>query len=298
MTFPPQPPRDLPADPGTPEPEVGPSTPEAPARTRFATPPVKPPVTPPVPPAATPPATPAAPAEPAAAGSPLDVPAEAAHPAAPAAAEPEPATPAAPAAPAEPAAPAAPVGVEPEPEVQATPPAVAVEAPPLEPAPTSRGKGLVAVLAAVVVVLAALTGFLAWRVHDTQGEGPVAASRTRALDAARASARLVFSYDYRHLASDFKAGRAVTTGQFQGEYDKTTAKLVSDVAPRYKAVVVADVSDAAVVSATEDQVVTLVFLNQQSASSLVATPKLTQSRLEMTMVRKDGRWLVSKIKAL
>lgn len=163
---------------------------------------------------------------------------------------------------------------------------------------TGRGKGLVAVAAGVVVVLAALTGFLAWRAHDTQGAGPVAAARSSALDAARTSARLVFSYDYRHLAQDFKAGRAVTTGQFQGEYDKTTAKLVTDVAPRYKAVVVADVSDAGVVSATTDQVVALVFLNQQSSSSLVAAPKITQSRLEMTLVRKEGRWLVEKIKAL
>jgi Mce-associated membrane protein len=164
--------------------------------------------------------------------------------------------------------------------------------------PAVRGQGLVAVLAGLVVILALLAGFLGWKVYDTAGSGPVEASRRAALDAARSSARIVFSYDYRHLANDFKVGRALTTGKFQAEYDQTTSKLVTDVAPRYKAVVIADVSDASVVRATESQVVALVFVNQQSSSSLMTTPKVTQSRLEMTMVRKNGHWLVAEIKAL
>ncbi|MGB8652817.1 MAG: hypothetical protein WCD35_19385, partial [Mycobacteriales bacterium] len=166
------------------------------------------------------------------------------------------------------------------------------------PARPRSQRGLVAVLGALVVVLAVLTAFLAYQVHDTSGRAPVVRSREEALDAARSAARLVFSYDYRHLDKDFKAGRATTTGDFQKEYDKTTSRLVDDVAPRYKAVVIADVSDASVVSSSQDRVVTLVFLDQQSTSSLSATPKITQSRLEMTMVRKGDAWLVSKIRAL
>ncbi|MCW2598787.1 MAG: hypothetical protein JWM02_616 [Frankiales bacterium] len=164
--------------------------------------------------------------------------------------------------------------------------------------PAGRGRGLVTVLAVVVAALVLLTGFLGWKAKSTAGPAPVEASGPAALDAARSAARLVFSYDYRHLDKDFKAGRATTTGQFQGEYDKTTARLVTDVAPRYKAVVLAAVSEASVVSATQNQVVTLVFLNQQSSSSLMSNPKITQSRLEMTMVRRGGKWLVGKIQAL
>jgi Mce-associated membrane protein len=161
-----------------------------------------------------------------------------------------------------------------------------------------QGRLLVQVLAALVVLLALLTGYLGYTVVQTRGPAPVEGSRKAALDAGRAAARLVFSYDYRHLDKDFSAGRATTTGKFRAEYDKTTKRLVEDVAPRYKAVVVADVSEASVVSASGSRAVLLVFVNQQSSSSLAASPKITQSRLEMTMQRVGGRWLVADIKAL
>jgi hypothetical protein len=52
-----------------------------------------------------------------------------------------------------------------------------------------------------------------------------------------------------------------------------------------------------VVRATSSTVVTLVFLNQESTSTLTSSSKITQSRLEMTMVHRHGRWLVAKIRA-
>ena len=164
--------------------------------------------------------------------------------------------------------------------------------------PVRRANALIAALTALVVLLAALTGFLAWKAHDTAGLGPVEASRRDALQAARNAATLVLSYDYRHLSKDFAAGLATTTGEFRADYTKATGKILKDVAPRYQAVVVAAVSEASVVQASVDQVVALVFVNQQSASSLRSAPKITQSRLTMTMQHRGGRWLVSKIDAI
>ena len=159
------------------------------------------------------------------------------------------------------------------------------------------GGPLLVALVALVVVLAALAGVLGLKSISTRGGSGLEDARRDALGSARNATRLVFSYDYRHLDKDFKAGKAVTTGAFAGEYDRTTARLVDDVAVRYKAVVVADVSDAAVVRAAKDKVVVLVFVNQKSSSTLAAGTKVTLSRLEMTMVHRDGRWLVEKIKA-
>lgn len=156
---------------------------------------------------------------------------------------------------------------------------------------------LVPVLAALVVVLLGLTGYLGWKAADTAGPPAVETSRTQALASARDAARAVFSYDYRRLTKDFAAGKAVTTGTFADQYSGTTAKLL-DFAVKNKATVAADVSDASVVRASEDEVVCLVFLNQTSSSSAVATPRITQSRLEMTMKRRGGRWLVASINAL
>lgn len=179
-------------------------------------------------------------------------------------------------------------------EAAEEPPAYAVEGD----RPVRRGP-LVPVLAGLVVVLAGLTGFLGWEAHRTAGPAPVVATRDDAVASAREAARLVFSYDYRHLQKDFAAGKAVTTGDFSKEYDRTTSKLSDDFAPRYKAVVSADVSASSVVRESGDEVVCLVFVNQVSTSTLVTTPKVTQSRLEMTMRRgDDGRWRVAKIDAL
>lgn len=249
---------------------------EAPARTRFAEPVATPPAELPDP--AGTPDTPEAP-------EPAEIAAPTFEPPAPVPAEPAPLEPV-----------AAPVPVTLPQELPPVPTPVAAEPEPAEVEPHVRtGRGLVTSLAVVVALLAGLTGFLGYEVSATAGPGPDQKARQPALQAVRSAAVLLFSYDYRHLQADFTAGRAVTTGKFQSEYDKTTDKLVKDVAPRYKAVVIASVSEASVVSATEDEVVALVFVNQQSSSTLTAAPKVTQSRLLMTLVHQRGRWLVRDI---
>jgi Mce-associated membrane protein len=162
---------------------------------------------------------------------------------------------------------------------------------------TRPAASLVVALVVLVVLLAVLAGFLGARSVSSRAEGPVGDARRDALAAARNAARLVFSYDYRHLEKDFAAGKAVTTGTFAADYQRTTSRLVDDVAAKYKAVVVADVSDAAVVTAGKNRVVTIIFLNQQSTSTLKASQEITQSRITMVMVRKNGQWLVSEVKA-
>ncbi len=182
---------------------------------------------------------------------------------------------------------------EPEPPIDEAPPA---EEPAAAVPGGRRGLGLlvgaVAVLAVLGIVLLALLFWpkLPWATSLQD-------DREGALDAARAGARAVFSYDYRHLDKDIAAGKDATTGQFRSEYERTTGKIIKDVAPRYKAVVVADVSDAGVVRAKPGRVTVLAFVDQQSTSSLVSGSKLTQSRLEMTLVKKNGHWLIEDIRA-
>lgn len=154
-----------------------------------------------------------------------------------------------------------------------------------------------AVLALVLmtVLMAAADGYLWYAVHrHTQTE----AARRDALTASRDAARVLFSYDYKTLAKDFSAGRALTTGAFRKEYENTTSKVVSDVATRYKAVVRADVVNAGVVTASPNTVVTIVYVNQVSTSTRVTGQKLDLSRVRMTLQRVGGRWLVSSVQAL
>mgnify|MGYP001619046101 CR=1 FL=1 len=153
------------------------------------------------------------------------------------------------------------------------------------------------VVAGLTALLLLLTGFLAYRVTDSRGPAPVEQSRKDAVTAGRDAARLVFSYDYRRLDKDFQAGLATTTGPFRKDYENTTNKVVRPTAPRYKAVLVAEVSEAGVITASKDRVLLLVFLNVQSTSSLTTAPKITPRRLAMTMQRDGERWLVADIDA-
>jgi hypothetical protein len=182
-----------------------------------------------------------------------------------------------------------------------------------EPAVAARSGLVLPVVAGLTVLLLLLTGLLAFRITDRRDPDElvvlavlarpdksilVEQSRKDAVAAGRDAARLVFSYDYRRLDKDFKAALATTTGTFRKDYETTTKKLVGDVAPRYKAVLVAEVSEAGVITASEDRVLLLVFLNVQSQSSLTTAPKITPRRLKMTMQREGERWLVADVDTL
>lgn len=200
---------------------------------------------------------------------------------------------------------------DPGPKAAAEPTPAAVQPAPAEPirepvaaavesdeAPTTRSRVLtlpVLALLLMTVLMAVATGWIWLQVHrHDQAE----AARRAGLDASREAARVLFSYDYRTLDKDFAAGRALTTGAFAKQYADTTTKVVTDVAKQKKAVVKADVVNAGVVRASADQVVTIVFVNQVTTSTLLPAPKVDLSRVRMTLKHVGDRWLVSKVDAL
>ncbi|MDX6199852.1 MAG: Mce-associated rane protein [Actinomycetota bacterium] len=177
------------------------------------------------------------------------------------------------------------VAAEPEPEVAA-----------YEPLPTRGGvSAAVIALALTALLMAIANGFVWYRVHQNSA---AETARRAGLEASRDAARVLFSYDYRQLDKDFSAGKALTTGKFAKEYAKTTADVVTDIAKEKKAVVKAEVVTAGVVRATPDVVVTIVYVNQVTTSSLQAAPKVDLSRVRMTMTKVGSHWRVSQVDAL
>jgi Mce-associated membrane protein len=145
------------------------------------------------------------------------------------------------------------------------------------------------------VLMAVAAGFVWYQVHQKDA---TESARKAGLETSRDAARVLFSYDYRTLDKDFSAGKAITTGAFQKSYGDTTSKVVAPVAKDKKAVVKAEVVAAGVVRATPSTVVTVVFVNQVTTSSLATAPKVDLSRVRMTLKHVGGRWLVSDVKAL
>jgi Mce-associated membrane protein len=165
------------------------------------------------------------------------------------------------------------------------------------PAASGRSRPPLALLLVGLLTLAMVAGvvYLALRLRD---EGRTETARSEAVAASRDAARVLFSYDHATLDEDFERGLSVTTGEFREEYARTTEDVVKDVATQYKAVVVAEVIESAVVSAAPEEVETLVFLNQATTSTQIEGRQVDQSRVRMRMVERDGEWLVAEVSAL
>lgn len=162
--------------------------------------------------------------------------------------------------------------------------------------PTGRRALLPLVLVGLLTVaMIAGVALLGLRLR-TQSQ--TAQARDEAVVASRDAARVLFSYDHATLDADFERGLSVTTGEFKQEYSRTTKEVVTDVAKQYKAVVVADVVESAVVGASPREVTTVVFLNQATTSTQVEGRKIDQSRVRMRLEKVGDRWLVAAVDAL
>jgi len=137
----------------------------------------------------------------------------------------------------------------------------------------------------------------------TRGPAPDSTAHARhdALAAATKAAHDLLSYDYRTLTTDIARAKTETTGAFAQQYAQTAGQLLSE-ATQLKAIVQASVGSPAVVSAHGTAVVVLVFVDQASVKQLPGqkspTTRIDQSRVQLTMTKVGGRWLVSALSAL
>jgi Mce-associated membrane protein len=157
-----------------------------------------------------------------------------------------------------------------------------------------RGVGVVvvAVMAALAVLLAALSAFAAARASHRHA---LDEARRQVAAAAASAVPVVLSYDYRHLPRDFARAEAQLTPNFRKQYIRTTAKGVQPLAAKYKAISSADVTASGVVDNGVDRAVVLVFVSQTVTNSLLSAPRLDRSRINVTLVRSGGRWLIDKL---
>ena len=154
------------------------------------------------------------------------------------------------------------------------------------------------VVAALCVALAAADVVLWLRDRDA---GSTEKGRDAALAAARVAARDILSYDYRTLDADIAKAKAETTGLFAQQYAGTSGTLLAQ-AKQLRAIVQATPSNPGIVSASDDEVVVLMFVDQASVKQLSSqkspTTRIDQSRVRMTMTQVGGKWKVSQLAAL
>ncbi|HVS69337.1 MAG TPA: hypothetical protein VHE56_12350 [Mycobacteriales bacterium] len=113
-----------------------------------------------------------------------------------------------------------------------------------------------------------------------------------ALQAAKTYAVTFATYRYDDLDADFAATEAHSVDPFLTQYRSTTDALRETVT-KVKASSSAKVVSAGLASITADSAVVDLFLDQSIVN--VKSSRTLAQRVEMTLVRKDGRWLISRV---
>ena len=154
---------------------------------------------------------------------------------------------------------------------------------------------VVACLAVVAIAASTLTALAAVRISHRH---EIDQARRSAVAAAKSDLATVHSYDYRHLSSDFADAEALLTPRFRAQYVKTTAAGVEPLAAKYRATSTAVVSPgaAAAITVNTHRAVVLVFVAQTVTNSQLAAPRLDRSRINVTLVRSGGHWLIDDLK--
>jgi hypothetical protein len=151
----------------------------------------------------------------------------------------------------------------------------------------------------VLIVAALVVDGLWWQ--SNRDHSALNRSRGEALVAATSAAQKVLSFDYRTIKADVARGKATATGPFRSEYEKSAASLLKEVGPA-KAIVQASVQSGSVVNAADGQVTVLLFVDQasvrQNAGQKTPVTRIDQARVQMTMTKQHGRWLVYSLSSL
>lgn len=149
----------------------------------------------------------------------------------------------------------------------------------------------IASLILLVLALVALSGYLGWQAKNSRD---IKAAGDAALRAATSYAVTLTSVDSNNLDADFAAVLDGATGEFQDMYRKSSAQL-RQLLVDHKATGHGVVVESAIQSASRDQVVVLLFVDQMVSNTEVPDPRVDHSRMVLTMRPVDGQWKAAKV---
>ena len=152
---------------------------------------------------------------------------------------------------------------------------------------------LPALLAALLIASAGAAGGVYWWIYRPDQQTNAAAQQ-QATNAARDGTVALLSYAPATLDKDLANAKSHLTGEFLKYYGDFTDKIVAPAAKQKGVKTEATVTRAAVSEMHPDRAVVLVFVNQVTTSKDRPDPALATSSVMVTMVKQDGRWLISE----
>ena len=104
----------------------------------------------------------------------------------------------------------------------------------------------------------------------------------------------LLSYDHATFDDDLTAAEKVMTEEFQAEYAPTVEEI-RQTALRQRRTQEARVVAVSVIDAEPDRVHTLLFVDTYSSSRGQDGQDIMQNRVDVTMVREGGEWLIDDV---
>jgi Mce-associated membrane protein len=147
-------------------------------------------------------------------------------------------------------------------------------------------------LVIVTVVVAVVTGLLGYQARQYQ---QTIQARDQALAAAKDSVVQLLSYNYRTIDHQVSDTEGMLTGKFKDDYAALVKNVVAQPAKNQQVAIQTAIVNESVVSSDPDQVVLLMFINQQSQGKDHPNPILTGSRIRLTMNHQADKWLISDL---
>ncbi|WP_153407168.1 Mce protein [Nocardia macrotermitis] len=136
-----------------------------------------------------------------------------------------------------------------------------------------------------------MAGVFGWKLSNRDA---VDTAAQQALSTAQTYAVTLTSIDSQHIDDDYTHVLDGATGDFKNMYSQSSAQLKKMLIDN-KARSVGKVVDASVRSASTDQVVVMLFVDQEITNTVSPDPRIDRSRIIMTMRSVGGRWLASKV---
>jgi hypothetical protein len=148
------------------------------------------------------------------------------------------------------------------------------------------------------VVLLLLAGGLVFSLLRVGSLDNSSSLRSSALKAANTYGVYLSSYDYHNLTSptsDWSLVDKHADAKFRQNFDKTSATLKT-LLTQYNAVAVGKVISAGLSSVNGHQAVALLFIDQTVTNTVQKPNSVSQPlRVELTMVREHGQWLIDNL---
>lgn len=142
------------------------------------------------------------------------------------------------------------------------------------------------------LIAMALAGGIAFIKYQTFNERLTARASTDSVQAAKDATARMLSYSPDTVDKDLGGASDLLTGDFRDSYTSLIRDVVIPGAKQQKISATATVPAAASVSASPDRAVVLVYVNQDVVVGNEA-PTQTNSVIQVSLDRSEGRWLVS-----